>query len=104
MSVVPTYVKSPHGTTKTDRRSFGTGTMAAMSLRTFSHGTVMWTPFAGRSDAGCAPSSSVRTSSDHTPAALRTTFASMSNVAPSASTVTRLARPSATFAMPTTRV
>ena len=47
------YVRSPHGTTKIERRSFGTGTIAAMSLRTFSHGTVMWMPFAGRIECGC---------------------------------------------------
>src|ERR1044072_5217196 len=43
-----------------------------MSLRTFVHGTVMWMPLAGRIESGCVPSSSARTSSDHTPAALRT--------------------------------
>ena len=40
--------ESPHGTTNTERRSFGTGMTTAMSLRTFAHGTVMWMPFAGR--------------------------------------------------------
>ena len=49
--------------------------MAAMSLRTFDHGTVMWMPLAGRIDAGCVPSSSARTSSAHTPAAFTTTRA-----------------------------
>ena len=52
MSVVPTYVVSPHGTTKIIRLSPETGTMAAMSLRTFSHGSATWMPLAGRIDAG----------------------------------------------------
>ena len=38
-----------------------------MSLRTFSHGTVRWTPLAGRIESGSTPSSSARTSSAHTP-------------------------------------
>ena len=43
-----------------------------MSLRTFSHGTVMWMPLAGRMLSGSAPSSRARTSSLHTPVALTT--------------------------------
>ena len=57
-----------------------------MSLRTFDHGTVMWMPLAGRIDAGCAPSSSARTSSAHTPAAFTTTRARTRISSPSAST------------------
>ena len=32
--------------------SLGTGMTTAMSLRTMSHGSVMWTPFAGRIESG----------------------------------------------------
>ena len=46
--------------------------MAATSFRTRSHGTVTCTPFAGRMDAGCSPSSRARTSSAQTPVALTT--------------------------------
>ena len=46
-----------------------------MSLRTFSHGTVMWMPLAGRMLPACAPSSRARTSSAHTPVAFTTTRA-----------------------------
>ena len=41
-----------------------------MSTRTLSHGTVMWTPLAGRIESGRSNSSSERTSSAQTPAAL----------------------------------
>ena len=60
----------PHGTTNTERRSFGTGITTAISLRTNDHGTVMWMPLAGRIVVVCVASSSVRMSSDHTPVAL----------------------------------
>ena len=46
-----------------------------MSLRTLSHGTVMWMPLAGRMESGWVPSSRARTSSAHTPAAFTTTSA-----------------------------
>ena len=45
---------------------------AAIWFRTLCQGTVMWMPLAGRIESGSMPSSSVRTSSDHTPAALTT--------------------------------
>ena len=41
-----------------------------MSLRTLSHGTVRWMPFAGRIESGSAFSSRARTSSVQTPVAL----------------------------------
>ena len=57
-----------------------------MSLRTLFHGTVMWMPLAGRIEFGWLPSSSARTSSDHTPDALTTTRARTSISSPSACT------------------
>ena len=90
-------MKSPHGTTKIERLSFGTGTIAAMSLRTWPHGTVMWIPFAGRIESGCVPSSRARTSSAHTPAALTTTRACTSISSPSATTVAPCTRPHASL-------
>ncbi len=74
-------VVARHGTTKTERRSLGTGTTAAMSLRTLCHGTVMWMPLAGRMVSGWVPSSRARTSSAHTPVALTTTRADTSTCA-----------------------
>src|SRR6266581_1633346 len=66
------YTRSPHGTTKIERRSLGTGTTAAMSLRIFDHGTVTWMPLAGRMEAARAPSSRVSSSSAQTPVAFTT--------------------------------
>ena len=68
-----------------------------MSLRTFSHGTVMWMPLAGRIDCGCVPSSSARTSSEKTPAAFTTERARTVNVRPSASTVAPSILPAASL-------
>src|SRR3546814_16977606 len=68
--LVSSKVPSPlgsHGKTNTLRLSFGTGTTTAMSLRTFTHGTVMWMPLAGRIEYEWVPSSRARTSSAHTP-------------------------------------
>ena len=62
------------------------GTTTAMSLRTLSHGTVMWMPLAGRMLSGSLPSSRARTSSLHTPVALTTARARTSMRRPSAST------------------
>ena len=90
-------MRSPHGTTKIERLSFGTGTIAAMSLRTFSHGTVMWIPLAGRIECGCVPSSSARTSSENTPAAFTTVFARTVMSRPSACTTAPVTRPLASF-------
>ena len=64
-----------------------------MSLRTFDHGTVMWTPLAGRIELGCTPSSSARTSSAHTPAAFTTHPACTSISVPSATTARRATWP-----------
>ncbi len=58
-------------------------------------GTVMWMPLAGRMECGFCPSSRARTSSAHTPAALTTTEARMSNDSPSSEvTVAPSTRPS----------
>jgi hypothetical protein len=82
------------GTTKIERLSLGTGTTAAMSLRTLDHGTAMWMPLAGRIVCGWVPSSSARTSSAHTPVALTTTRALASiSTPPPASTRTPVIRP-----------
>ena len=58
----------------------GTGITTAIWFCTSDHGTVMCTPFAGRIDDGLVPSSSARTSSDHTPVAFTTTDARTSIV------------------------
>ena len=75
----------------------------AMSLRTFSHGTVMWMPLAGRIESASWPSSSVRSSSAHTPAAFTTTLAATSMRRPSASTVAPVTSPLASLTKATTR-
>ena len=92
----------PRGHTVTVLGSFGTGKTQAMSLRTFSHGTVMWIPLAGRIESGCVPSSSARTSSLHTPAALTTVVARTSTVVPSISTRAPRALPSSDLRISTT--
>ena len=43
---------APHGTTNRLRLSLRTGITTAMSLRTFDHGTVRWTPLAGTDRVG----------------------------------------------------